>query len=590
MLRELQLANFKAFGEKVRIPIRPLTLIFGANSSGKSSIFQALLLLKQTLEEAQSSETLLLFKGNSVDLGTYRDIVHRHDVDLNFEVGVQFDQKIFKDADMEKDVYGEEWLRASRPIMRVKGPGSLPNAREILNDADALSAGMTIKFFKNSGKSEVNVHIGNESLPLISYDDGSPFKMHMNFDSRFWHPWWGLMKHTIKGTLLKMAHSVDVNGEEIYRSDGTGKYKTRTELERLLDNYEWKDVTRDLERMKKLRFASYYPSQFRTVKSVENAKLYIPAVMFNRGPPTLEDRGPSTLEDSPLNWNIRTRADYSRPPGSESISAIADSWNVGEELGRSINQFTSDVGSLFHRSLKESVYLGPLRSQPERHYLFRGDTAEHVEQAGENLADLLFKMSQDRQGHLQNERLDKINDDLKLLGIKYELRLSRLQNENKTPSNIFSLVLVDRQGIEANVRDVGFGISQVLPIVVQSRLSEKQMLLIEQPEIHLHPAHQAELGDLFIRSALGEQRNTFLLETHSEHLILRIFRRIRETTEKGKPSDPDIPSIHPEDVSVLYVQPSKNGARVIEIPVTEDGDFARNWPGGFFSERVEDLF
>lgn len=590
MLRELQLANFKAFGEKVRIPIRPLTLIFGANSSGKSSIFQALLLLKQTLEEAQSPETLLLFKGNLVDLGTYRDIVHQHDVDLSFEVGVQFDKKNFKDADMEKDVYGEEWLRASRPIMRVKGPGSLPNAREILNDADALSAGMTIKFFKNSGKSEVNVHIGNESLPLISYDDGSPFKMHMNFDSRFWHPWWGLMKHTIKGTLLKVAHSVDVNGEEIYRSDGTGKYKTRTELERLLDNYEWKDVTRDLERMEKFRFASSYPSQFMTVKSVEHAKLYIPAVMFNRGLPTLEDRGPSTLEDSPLNWNIRTRADYSRHPDSESISAIADSWNVGEELGRSISRFTSDVGSLFHRSLQESVYLGPLRSQPERHYLFRGDTAEHVEQAGENLADLLFKMSQDRQGHLRNERLDKINDDIKFLGMKYELRLSRLQNENKTPSNIFSLVLVDRQGIEANVRDVGFGISQVLPIVVQSRLSEKQMLLIEQPEIHLHPAHQAELGDLFIRSALGEQRNTFLLETHSEHLILRILRRIRETTEKGKPSDPDIPPIRPEDVSVLYVQPSKNGARVIEIPVTEDGDFERNWPGGFFSERVEDLF
>ena len=116
------------------------------------------------------------------------------------------------------------------------------------------------------------------------------------------------------------------------------------------------------------------------------------------------------------------------------------------------------------------------------------------------------------------------------------------------------------------------------------------MLLIEQPEIHLHPAHQAELGDLFIRSALGEQRNTFLLETHSEHLILRILRRIRETTEKGTPSDPDIPPIRPEDVSVLYVQPNKSGARVIEIPVTEDGDFARNWPGGFFSERVEDLF
>lgn len=251
MLRELQLANFKAFGEKVRIPIRPLTLIFGANSSGKSSIFQALLLLKQTLEEAQSPKTLLLFKGNSVDLGTYRDIVHRHDVDLNFEVGVQFDQKNFKDADMEKEAYGEEWSRASRPMMRANGPGSLPNAREILNDAGAVSAGMTIKFFKNSNKLDVNVHIGNEFLPLISYAKAPGSKTHMNFDSRFWHPWWRLMKDTIKGTLLSVVHSVDVNGEEIYRSDGTGKYNTRRELEQLLDNYEWKDVTRDLERMEK---------------------------------------------------------------------------------------------------------------------------------------------------------------------------------------------------------------------------------------------------------------------------------------------------------------------------------------------------
>lgn len=588
MLRELQLANFKAFGEKVRIPIRPLTLIFGANSSGKSSIFQALLLLKQTLEDAQSPKTLLLFKGNSVDLGTYRDIVHRHDVDLNFEVGVQFDKKNFKDADMEKEAYGEEWSRASHPMMRANGPGSLPNAREILNDADAVSAGMTIKFFKNSNKLEVNVHIGNESLPLISYGMGLAFRTRMNFDSRFWHPWWRLMKDTIKGTLLSVAHSVDVNGEEIYRSDGTGKYNTRRELERLLDNYEWKDVTRDLERMEKMPFVIHYPSELSGSHAgaryvdwyVNNTKLYIPAVQFF-------NLQRSIPEDSPLNWKIRTQANYSSTPGSY---AIADSWNVGEELGRSISRFTSDVGSLFHRTLKESVYLGPLRIRPERHYLFRGDTAEHVGQTGENLADLLFKISQDRHGHLRNERLGKINDDLKLLGIKYELRLSRLQNENKTPSNIFSLVLVDRQGVEANVRDVGFGISQVLPIVVQSRLSEKQMLLIEQPEIHLHPAHQAELGDLFIRSALGEQRNTFLLETHSEHLILRILRRIRETTEKGTPSDPDIPPIRPEDVSVLYVQPSKNGARVIEIPVTEDGDFARNWPGGFFSERVEDLF
>ena len=122
---------------------------------------------------------------------------------------------------------------------------------------------------------------------------------------------------------------------------------------------------------------------------------------------------------------------------------------------------------------------------------------------------------------------------------------------------------------------------------MQSGLSEKKTLLIEEPEIHLHPAHQAELGDMFIRSA-KERGNTLLLETHSENLILRILRRIRETNANELPED--VPPIRPEDVAVLYVQPGENGAQVLEIPVTEDGDFALPWPKGFFEEREQDLF
>ena len=86
-----------------------------------------------------------------------------------------------------------------------------------------------------------------------------------------------------------------------------------------------------------------------------------------------------------------------------------------------------------------------------------------------------------------------------------------------------------------------------------------------------------------------EQGNTLLLETHSEHLMLRILRRIRQTTNK----DSDIPEdckIRPEDVAVLYVQPGEKGAQVIEIPVTKDGDFKNPWPNGFFEESIKELF
>ena len=126
------------------------------------------------------------------------------------------------------------------------------------------------------------------------------------------------------------------------------------------------------------------------------------------------------------------------------------------------------------------------------------------------------------------------------------------------PEEIRDLVLVDqRTDTPVSHRDVGIGVSQVLPVLVSAYASTDKLLAIEQPEIHLHPALQAELGDVFIESALGEGRNTFLIETHSEHLLLRIMRRMRETSTGQLPEG--IPEVRPEHVMVLFVEPDGHG-------------------------------
>ncbi|MDP1589594.1 MAG: AAA family ATPase, partial [Prosthecobacter sp.] len=135
--------------------------------------------------------------------------------------------------------------------------------------------------------------------------------------------------------------------------------------------------------------------------------------------------------------------------------------------------------------------------------------------------------------------------------------------------------------------NMGIGFSQMMPLVASAFGSENSLIAIEQPELHIHPALQTELADLFIQSA-KERDNRFLIETHSEHLILRVLRRIRETSDQTLP--PDKQPIRPEDVAVLYVQPGENGSEVVELPVTPDGDFAVPWPGGFFAERTRELF
>jgi predicted ATPase len=113
------------------------------------------------------------------------------------------------------------------------------------------------------------------------------------------------------------------------------------------------------------------------------------------------------------------------------------------------------------------------------------------------------------------------------------------------------------------------------------------LVCVEQPELHVHPAVQVGLGDLFIEGAVN-QGLSFLIETHSEHLILRILRRIREAHEGGPTND----SLHvePNHVAVHCLSKEAGVVKIERIPITPDGDFSKRWPQGFFDERGAELF
>ena len=610
MLREYRLTNFKAFGETVTIPIRPLTLIFGANSSGKSSIFQSLLLLKQTLEEAKNPNIALLLKGSLVDLGTYRDFVHRHEIKRDFGFGARFDLERVdaKRADSlpesaQKIVESDPELAqiiVESDIFESDKDSLLPElAQKIVESASVTKAGLTVQFSSDekgyaATPRNVDLAVGDQKQAVISYlsyrhylsrlvlekfialtdklialgeewialreEDKDKeannivtkmgevqkqvekqYEIYKRYsgeevtikpESEFWHYWWSCTKSYIREKL-------DHEAVRLYGTkEGEGNTDDKDDFFEKLGNYQFEEAVRDLRNALHDSTADY--------------RNFLP-----KGHDVPHVGGPFQV---PYFYSLHPKGEY------------VD--------GLDISPFTLDVCSTFRRLLEGLVYLGPLRSYPKRHYEFSGDTTDYVGQSGEYLPSILFE---------GQELVEQANSDLERLGVKYQVKLDKLQYEDKSPSNVFSLRLVDTEtGIDASLRDVGFGIGQVLPIVVQSRLSEKKTLLIEQPEIHLHPAHQAELGDMFIRSALGEQKNTLLLETHSENLILRILRRIRETNDSELPKG--FPPIRPEDVAILYVQPGEKGAQVIEIPVTEDGDFARPWPQGFFEESVKELF
>lgn len=148
------------------------------------------------------------------------------------------------------------------------------------------------------------------------------------------------------------------------------------------------------------------------------------------------------------------------------------------------------------------------------------------------------------------------------------------------------LSLIDSHGRKLNFTEVGAGIGFVFPILVVCNLEGLKNIILQQPELHLHPALQASLADVLIEAAC---RKKIICETHSEHIILRALRRVRQTTA-GTLVD-GVLALKPEDLAFNYFEPMPDGhTKIHNLRVSEDGDFIDRWPNGFFAERDEELF
>lgn len=187
---------------------------------------------------------------------------------------------------------------------------------------------------------------------------------------------------------------------------------------------------------------------------------------------------------------------------------------------------------------------------------------------GENLLHILGSRAEipGTKGALVHFVNEWMSNRFKMLG---KLRLVNVD----AAGTVRSLLADERSGFKGiNVAGMGEGLSQLLPIVASVLTGEdRECVVMEQPEIHLHPAAQADLGDLFVEHIRRGKLRQFIIETHSEHLLLRIRRRIAEKR------------ISPEKVAILYVERPGRESRVRHLMVDASGHF-RDWPRGFFEE------
>ncbi|MGA2797470.1 MAG: DUF3696 domain-containing protein [Thermoguttaceae bacterium] len=193
--------------------------------------------------------------------------------------------------------------------------------------------------------------------------------------------------------------------------------------------------------------------------------------------------------------------------------------------------------------------------------------------AGENLLQILAK--KDAVPGKNTNLLGLVDN---WISKRFEM-LSKLRMKSSDKAGMEQSLIGDEikgtKGI--NLAAMGEGMAQVLPIIAQTEgTNKRECLLIEQPELHLHPRAQADLADLFMENAV--QHRQFIIETHSEHLLLRIRRRIAEKKYKH---------ITPENVAILCVEKKGGYSKVSELKLNGQGHF-ENWPKGFFDEAYQE--
>lgn len=442
MITRISLQNFKSWKEIDNIRLAPITGLFGANSSGKTSILQLLLMLKQTAESADRTQVLNLGDDRSlVELGTFKDIVYKHESESVLKAGIEWELKNdLKIADPER-----------------KGK--------------FIFEGRTLEF-----QTEVEENgAGRIAINKLVYT----FASH-NF---------GMERKTKQRNYYKLLHK---------SLSGPSDFKFKHTVGRVWD---------------------------------------LPAPIKCYGFPD------------------QVKAYYQ---------------NAG---------FLSDFQLKFEELFSNVYYLGPLREYPKRQYTWAGAQPPDMGRRGEKVIDAILASRERRQTISRGQGLRRMTLEEYVAHWLRELKMIHdFSIEPVTEgSNLYrAWVQKSPKSAKVLITDVGFGVSQILPVITLCYYVPKgSTILMEQPEIHLHPTVQAGLADVFI-DAVKTRKVQIILESHSEHLLKRLQRRIAEE------------DLSPDDAALYFCKMTNGGSELERLQLDLFGHIT-NWPEGFFGDDFEEI-
>lgn len=466
MLKALQLGNFKSWRE-VDVPLAPITGFFGTNSSGKSSLLQALLLMKQSAENSDQQQPINL--GNEktiIQLGNFNTI---------------------------------SWNNSNKPI------------------SISLEWERFLHFLgKNMKTGEIQKHPNN---PL---------------------------RDMLKSTEYNL---ISLKKEEIF------------------------------DYMKSLKFSFEFSTDEVDRIVIDNQKIFFENLVFsvfykNHNKANFEFKGQikNTIDNSEIEIKPLGSYSFQKFNFSRIIEAF-DETNTGIPINSILN--------FLRKILLNVYYLGPLRDFPKSLYGWSGNQPSDVGYRGEKTIEALLSSRLNNLpayfgvgSAIGETPLEVyIAQSLSKLGLISSFKIRELS----PGTGVYAVkVKLTPESPEVSLTDVGFGVSQVLPVLVLCYyVPEGSTILLEQPELHLHPSVQSGLADIFI-DAYQKRRVQIILESHSEHLLRRLQRRIAEEV------------ILPTDVNLYFCSLEKGESKLEALQLDSFGNI-HNYPKDFFGDDFGEI-
>ncbi|QWL66628.1 AAA family ATPase [Aeromonas jandaei] len=488
-ITSLTIAGFKGIEKKATIPLAPITLLFGANSTGKSTVLQALLYLYEIIFDRNFDPQYSTITGEQLWLGGFHNLVHGKNLANTITIGATLD---FRDGN--EDVW-DDYLTGTESFLLINSFGFWPEVT-----ADVMSFELDLAWDQF-----------NQRVFVSRFECSSKAHCYIKFEA-----------------------------QEGKRSSSITHFSP-------LSHWHIPEPFEDLD--------LFNPALWEG--------LYFP---YQDALPPIESR-----IDMSAN-NIDWESEYPEFSLEASLFAAA-----------ALSQASLAPLKILSRKLQNILHIGPLRIVPGRETFLEAKPKTSRWYDGTAGWDH-FAFGSD--GY--REQINHCFNHVDLLNSSYHFKAS-FQGEAPLQQRQVQLT-------EANANtplrpcDVGVGVSQAFPFIAATCLEQSGVMVsCEQPELHIHPRWQLSLADMMLAACRKDPQRMFLVETHSEHLMLRLLKRRRQSAE-GEITDNHSSYCRKEDIQIIFCEQEKGKTRLLPIKTTDEGEFDAPWPNGFFAERREELF